>query len=162
MGVNEAHERHDYVEEKIEWFISRCKAHGMKITPQRIAIYRELVCTDEHPSAEAIYRKIKSYYPNVSLTTIYRTLETFDKLGLVSTVGNTLSHAARYDANLTPHTHLVCVVCRKIEDLYDETLSHLNLEDKTDYRVLGYSLIINGVCRDCQREGASRKAEKSS
>ena len=66
-------------ENKISQFIKRSKELGLKVTPQRIAIYRELAGSMQHPSTEMIYKNIKDYYPNISLTTVYRTLETFEK-----------------------------------------------------------------------------------
>ena len=140
------------LENKVDHFISKSKEYGLKVTPQRIAIYRELAKTDQHPSTEMIYKKIKGYYPNISLTTVYRTLETFEKLGLISVV-NVLYNAARYDANLNPHHHIVCVRCKKIEDVYDENLDDTNIKtDIEDYRVTGFSVLFNGVCNDCSSE----------
>ena len=139
------------VEKRVEGFIERSKDLGLKVTPQRIAIYKELAKTEEHPSTEMIYNNIKDYYPNISLTTVYRTLETFEKMGLISVV-NVLYHAARYDANLDPHHHIVCVECRKIEDVYDESVSYSNLKpDLDDYEVLGYSVLFNGLCKNCSK-----------
>lgn len=139
------------VEDKVNSFINRCKKLGIKVTPQRIAIYKELADTDEHPSTEIIYKKILKYYPNISLTTVYRTLETFEKLGLVSVV-NVLYNAARYDANLEPHHHLVCVMCKKVEDFYDDSLANLNIPQKSllEYKLLGYTIQLNGICSDCR------------
>ncbi len=138
------------VEERVSEFIQRSKDLGIKVTPQRTAIYRELASTDQHPSTETIYKKIKDYYPNISLTTVYRTLETFEKLGLISVV-NVLYNAARYDANLEPHHHIVCTECKKVEDVYDESLNNLDISDKTlgDYKVEGYSLLLSGKCSSC-------------
>jgi Fur family peroxide stress response transcriptional regulator len=138
------------VEDKVNSFINRCKKLGIKVTPQRIAIYKELADTDEHPSTETIYKKILKYHPNISLTTVYRTLETFEKLGLVSVV-NVLYNAARYDANLEPHHHLVCVVCKKVKDFYDDSLANLNIPQKAllEYKLLGYTIQLNGICSDC-------------
>ena len=121
-----------YIEELTDNFIKRCKEVGMKVTPQRVAIYRELASSDQHPSAEMIYQRIKKYYPNVSLTTIYRTLETFENLGIVFVV-NVLYDAARYDANLEPHHHVVCVKCRKVEDFYDDSHENLRISNMPDY-----------------------------
>ena len=139
------------IQEKVNKFIGRSKELGIKITPQRIAIYKELASTDQHPSTETIYKKIKDYYPNISLTTVYRTLETFEKLGLISVV-NVLYNAARYDANLDPHHHIVCTECKKVEDVYDESLNNLDISNKTlgDYQVEGYSLLLSGVCTSCR------------
>lgn len=138
------------LDQKANWFIDRCKELGMKITPQRVAIYKELSMSFEHPSAEEIYNKIKGYYPNVSLTTVYRTLETFEKMGIISVV-NTLYNAARYDANLEPHNHLICVRCKKVQDLYDESLNNLTIKKSKDYKILGYNILVKGVCTECQK-----------
>ena len=145
-----SHISEDMINNRVHEFIYRSKDLGIKVTPQRIAIYKELASTDQHPSTETIYKKIKDYYPNISLTTVYRTLETFEKLGLISVV-NVLYNAARYDANLTPHNHIVCTECKKVEDVYDESLSALDISDKTlgDYHK-GYSFLLNGVCKDCR------------
>lgn len=141
------------VEKRTNAFIEECKKLGIKVTPQRIAIYRELANTTEHPSAEGVHKKITQYYPNISLTTIYRTLETFEKLGLIAVV-NTLYNAARYDANLEPHHHLVCVFCKKVDDFYDTSLVNLDVTNKTlaNYKVLGYTVLLNGVCKDCRKQ----------
>lgn len=141
------------MEHRVENFIMQCRELRIKVTPQRIAIYKELSSTGEHPSAEIIYKKIKKYYPNISLTTIYRTLETFEKLGIIS-VANILHDAARYDANLNPHHHLVCVVCKRVEDFYDDSLSNLTIPEESldNYKVLGYSIQLNGICRECQKK----------
>jgi len=140
------------IETRVSNFIDKSKELGLKVTPQRIAIYRELAKTDQHPSTEMIYKKIKNYYPSISLTTVYRTLETFEKLGLISVV-NVLYNAARYDANLNPHHHIVCVNCKKIEDVYDETLDDTKINTEIDdYRVTGFSVLFNGICKDCSEK----------
>lgn len=141
-----------WMEERVGWFIKRSKELGMKITPQRVAIFRALTGTNDHPSAEIIHNTIIRDYPNISLTTVYRTLETFEKSGIVSVV-NPLYNAARYDANTKPHDHLVCVVCKKVEDIYEESLINTDLSTKTDFKIIGYNLLINGICGDCQKNG---------
>ncbi len=141
-----------FAQERVDGFIRRCRGQGVKVTPQRIAIYRELLSTGEHPSAEIIHKKIKGYYSNIALTTIYRTLETFEKLGIIS-VANILHDAARYDANLDHHHHLVCVTCKKVVDFYDDSLTNLDIPKKPidNYKVLGYTIQIKGICKNCQK-----------
>ena len=143
----------EFIEQRVSEFIIKSKELGIKVTPQRIAIYKELAGTDQHPSTETIYNKIRKYYPNISLTTVYRTLETFEKLGLISVV-NVLYNAARYDANLDPHHHIVCTQCKKVEDIYDESLTDLDVSDRTlgDYKIEGYSVLLSGVCGECRSE----------
>lgn len=140
------------IELMVSEFVTRSKDLGLKVTPQRTAIYKELAKTDQHPSTEMIYKNIKDYFPNISLTTVYRTLETFEKHGLISVV-NQLYNAARYDANLTPHHHIVCVECKKIEDIYDSSVNYTNIDNKIqDYEVVGYSVLFNGICAACSKK----------
>lgn len=140
----------EVLDKRVTNFIDQSKELGLKVTPQRIAIYKELAKTEEHPSTEMIYNNIKDYYPNISLTTVYRTLETFEKMGLISVV-NVLYNAARYDANLTPHHHIVCTSCKKIEDVYDASINRSGLNPKVEnYEILGYSVLFNGLCSDCK------------
>jgi len=123
------------IQDMVNEFIGRSKELGLKVTPQRIAIYKELASTNQHPSTETIYKKIKDYYPNISLTTVYRTLETFEKLGMISVV-NVLYNAARYDANITPHHHIVCTECKRVDDIYDDSITYLDVSDKRIFRSL--------------------------
>ena len=141
-----------HIEEMVTDFVAKSKDLGLKVTPQRTAIYKELAKTDQHPSTEMIYNNIKDYFPNISLTTVYRTLETFEKHGLISVV-NQLYNAARYDANLTPHHHIVCVECKKIEDVFDDSVNYTNVDNKIqDYEVVGYSVLFNGICSECSKK----------
>jgi len=142
---------HQKIENRLSEFVAKSKELGLKVTPQRTAIYKELAQTDRHPSTEMIYKNIKDYFPNISLTTVYRTLETFEKHGLIAVV-NLLYNAARYDANLSPHHHIVCIKCKKIEDIYDNSVNYTNFDDKIqDYEVVGYSVLFNGICSDCTK-----------
>ena len=61
-------------EERLLSFESVCREHGLSITPQRVAIYKELISSSEHPSAITIFNKVREYYPNISLDTVNRTL----------------------------------------------------------------------------------------
>ena len=77
-------------------FESICREHGLSITPQRVAIYKELLSSLEHPSAIMIYKKVK-YYPNISLESIELT---FHKIGLAKAVGGTISVFRYCQSNL--------------------------------------------------------------
>ena len=43
-----------------------CREHHLKITPQRVTIYRALVNSNTHPTTDAIYQIVKKEYPNIS------------------------------------------------------------------------------------------------
>ena len=54
---------------------TRLQAHGVRPTPQRLAVYEYLLTHRTHPSADAIYEAISPVYPTFSRTTIYNSLK---------------------------------------------------------------------------------------
>lgn len=106
----------DAVEERLRHFRESCRRRGLKMTPQRLEIFRELAATSDHPSVETVHQRIRERMPSVSLDTVYRTLATLQEHGFVSRV-EVLDDRARYDANLERHHHFVCVRCQQVTDV---------------------------------------------
>ena len=102
----------------------RCRSAGLKVTPQRLAIYRAILAATDHPSAEDLFTAVRQEQPSLSLGTIYKTLDAFEAAGLVCQVA-LLNESKRYDGNLQPHHHLICTVCRRIVDIVDPTFDAL-------------------------------------
>jgi Fe2+ or Zn2+ uptake regulation protein len=127
---------------------------GHRFTSQRYAIYKALASSKQHPSAEELYLTVKKSQPTISLNTVYNTLETLKTVGIASKIGPEYDRA-RFDANQVPHHHLVCLNCKKIEDLHDKTLGHLKLSRKARrrYRITGHHVEFHGYCYDCQQKG---------
>ena len=124
---------------------------GLKFTSQRYAIYRALASSTEHPSVEDLYSMVKKAYPTLSMNTVYNTLESLQVIGIASEIS--LWHdKARFDANQARHHHLVCLRCKKIEDLYDDTLDALALSPKAKqrYQIIGHRIEFHGYCSDCK------------
>jgi Fur family peroxide stress response transcriptional regulator len=139
------------IDTRLTAFRDRCGELGLALTPQRLAIYQVLAGDDSHPGAEDIYRRIKPELPSLSLGTVYRTLELFEEHGLVSRV-HALGDQARFDANLEPHHHLVCVRCRRVIDFQDSRLAALPIGERElhGFRVLTHRIHLLGHCRQCQ------------
>lgn len=131
---------------------------GIKVTHQRLEIFKELCKTAGHPDAETIYKNIASKLPTISLDTVYRTLQLFAKLGLIDIFGTQYSRM-RFDTNTKPHHHFICTNCGTIYDFYSEELSNLNIPDAV--RKIGeiqkIQLEIKGICHQCANEAESTK-----
>ncbi len=123
---------------------------GIKLTPQRIEIFRAVYGTDTHPSAEAIHESLKRKMPSISIDTIYRTLATFEQLGLVKRV-SVLDRQSRFDANTDTHHHFVCTECGRITDFYWESFDETPLPEQLHGkgRVLSKHIEIRGICDGC-------------
>lgn len=130
----------------------RFRRCGVRLTPQRAAIYRALADTTAHPTAEALYCQVKKQHPMMSQNTVYYTLGTLKASGLVHEV-NYWHDRARFDANVDLHHHLICLGCRRIEDVTDEALDRVTVSSRQSaFQVLRHRVEFHGYCRDCQRK----------
>ncbi|MBS2015472.1 MAG: transcriptional repressor [Deltaproteobacteria bacterium] len=125
---------------------------GIKLTHQRLEIFRELASTMDHPDAETLFKSVQRRVPTVSLDTVYRTLWMLRDLGLVTTLGPNRD-AVRFDVNVDPHHHYVCTKCGLVRDFESHELDTLRVPET----VKGFGTIasaqveVRGLCEDCQR-----------
>jgi Fur family peroxide stress response transcriptional regulator len=107
-----------------DFFISKLQEKGLKVTPQRLAIYDAIVNLKNHPTAENIIEYIKSNHPNISVGTVYKVLDSLTENNLLMKV-KTERDIMRYDDVLSNHHHLYCAETDRIEDYEDENLNKL-------------------------------------
>ena len=130
---------------------TRFKSKGLKVTPQRSAIYQALAETTSHPTAEILFTQVKDTFPTISLNTVYYTLSVLCRTGLAKEV-NYWHDRARFDANVHPHHHLICVGCRTIQDLKDTELDTISSRHiPKNFSVLGHQVEFHGYCATCQK-----------
>ncbi len=140
-------------ENTLEQFRLLCQKHGIKLTYQRLEIFRVLLSSTDHPTAEEIYARVKEKVPTISLDTIYRTLTTFEELGLVKRF-YLFDDKARFDPNTKPHFHLICTKCQKILDFYWPEIKNIKIPDQVKKwgKINQLYLEFRGVCRQCQKK----------
>ncbi len=119
-----------------------------RLTKQRAAILRALE-DGAHLTAEAIHERVRAALPAVSLGTIYRTLDILRAIGLVQVFA--YGGAARYEAALDKHHHLVCVACGEIANVPAPQVVSIALAVAQDHRYTGVdaALVITGRCARC-------------
>lgn len=141
------------VEERMVHFTEVCRAESIKLTIQRMEIFKEVAQTGDHPDAEKIFQRVRNKMPTVSLDTIYRTLWLLNDLGLIVTLG-TSRERTRFDANLSKHHHFVCTRCGYTRDFYSDDLNNLMLPDSV--QALGIveetNVEVKGVCKECSQQ----------
>ncbi|HVM54547.1 MAG TPA: transcriptional repressor [Acidimicrobiales bacterium] len=125
------------------------RARGLKITPQREAVFRVLDRNDAHPSAEAVHAAVTAELPNVSLRTVYQVLNDLAALGEVQTL-DMGTGSTRFDPNVDAHHHLVCTVCGKVRDLYAD-FGSLRVPPGAEqgFAIDTAELVFRGRCDDC-------------
>ena len=127
------------------------KSKGLKVTPQRLAIFNVLFNITCHPSAETIYNALQETHPTMSLATVYKTLDSFKKKGLVQEL-NVGEDSFRYDITMGSHPHLICVECHDVSDMESKVLQGIRekVSTETQFKLLSEQLYFYGVCPNCQ------------
>lgn len=145
------------IAERIRHFCEECERRGIKLTHHRIEIFRELVSTEEHPDAEAVYHRVKDRIPTISLDTVYRNLRVLADHGLISVVGST-GERQRFDANISPHHHFMCVKCGAIHDFVSERLGTVKTPDEAAAfgEPISAHLEVRGVCHGCKERSRTQ------
>ncbi len=139
-----------HLQQKLRAFEAKCRQAGLKITPQRMAVYKALLETDEHPSAEMVFNKVRQQMPNISLDTVNRTLLTLAEIGAAFIVEGS-GDARRFDGNLENHQHFKCVKCKKIIDFHHKPFDNISVPKIIGgrFKVLRKTIYFEGICDLC-------------
>jgi Fur family peroxide stress response transcriptional regulator len=149
------------VERRLEQFKAAAKEAGVKLTHQRLEIFREVAGSLDHPDAETVFRGVQTRMPTVSLDTVYRTLWMLNDLGLISTLGPR-RESMRFDANLERHHHYICVRCGLTRDFESSALDALRIPDAVRKfgSVAATQVEVRGICQSCMNEQAEKSASE--
>jgi len=140
----------DELRRMMDRFEEAVRRAGVKLTQQRIEIFREVARTVNHPDIETVFRSVRKKMPTVSLDTVYRALGLFSDLGLVKTV-RPLNARVRFDANTDVHHHFICRKCGAILDFDDRDFDALKVPTAATKlgRVESRHIELRGLCAAC-------------
>ncbi len=131
----------------------------IKQTPQRLAIIEYLNDNRIHPSASDVYKAVSEKFPTMSFATVYNTLEKLKEKGLVIELSIDMGKK-RFDSDLRPHHHLICVKCREIFDVFSDFNLELPKEEFDGFDIIGNHVDFYGICKECKKmEGFSPESE---
>jgi Fur family peroxide stress response transcriptional regulator len=138
------------IDRRMEHFERVCRDSGIKLTHQRLEIFREVARSSEHPDAETIFCGVRQRISTLSLDTVYRALWMLADLGLVTTLGPPRDRT-RFDANLNRHHHFVCTRCGLTRDIYSDALDALRPPERVAAlgQVETMHVEARGICREC-------------
>jgi Fe2+ or Zn2+ uptake regulation protein len=93
------------------------RTRGLRVTPQRQAIFGLLQGDASHPTVEALYDRARTDMPTISLKTVYQTVHDLADLGELHVL-DLGTGSLRIDPNVEDtHHHLVCTACGRVRDL---------------------------------------------
>lgn len=132
------------------------RASGLKLTPQRIAIVREIAGDPTHPTAQELFERLRPTLPTMSFATLYNTLDALASAGLCAAL-SLAPGASRFDPNMRAHYHAVCDRCGLVRDVPadterpDEPAVLAASNAAPGFQVRAVERIYRGLCADCAR-----------
>lgn len=127
--------------------IDNIKLAGLRITPQRKAVY-EAMMELRHASIDEIIKKVQSKDGEMTVSTIYRILNSFCTANLLSNIFNPDAGKSYYDITVAEHHHVF--KGEQVMDYMDDELTAMirkYLKDKNfaseDIEKVQVQIIIN-------------------
>ncbi len=146
------------LEQRLESFKAAARRAGLKLTRQRLEIFRAVAESADHPDAETVLKDVRERLPELSLDTVYRTLWALEDLGVVHTLGPRRERT-RFDGNLAPHHHYVCIRCGLTRDFTSRALDALSAPEAHDFGTAERTCVeVRGVCHECAAPAGDRAA----
>jgi len=134
----------------VEDLTERFRERGLRVTPQRQAIFGLLHGDATHPTVETLYERARGTMPTISLKTVYQTVHDLEAMGEVELI-HLGTGSVRVDPNVEhAHHHLICTVCGDVRDvLVDVRELRLPARDRRGFTVADVEVHFRGVCDDC-------------
>ena len=126
------------------------REQGLRVTPQRQAIFRLLEGDLSHPTVESLFDRARTDMPTISLKTVYQTVHDLEALGEVRVL-DLGTGSVRVDPNVEDdHHHLLCTVCGRVRDLpVDFDGLSVPIRYRRDFTVDDVQVIFRGHCDHC-------------
>ena len=125
------------------------KEKGIRVTPQRLGVYKVLRESRRHFTAEEIYDRAKKSFPAISLATVYSILELLKSKHLVQEVRINFDKSC-FELEVCEHHHFLCKVCGKIFDINIAPCSTLVKREVNGHVIDTFQGYFYGTCKDCK------------
>ena len=138
-------------------FETSLREKNLKITPQRLAILREIKANG-HIGIEEIYENIiKKDCPSISLATVYKNITALNDANILREV-KAPSQKQKYELSCDRHIHVSCEKCGKLQDVY-VNVQNISTEcmHKTGYKLFDVSAVFIGLCPECSSKSQELK-----
>ncbi|MDX1386565.1 MAG: Fur family transcriptional regulator [bacterium] len=145
--LNKNHKR------RVEHFKDTCRENDIKLTHSRVEVFSEISKSIDHPDVETIHKRVKKRISTLSLDTVYRALWLIKDLGLLTTFGE-VTNKTRFEANLDPHHHFICISCGMIRDFYFNKINNSQFQKHLIKvgKVKSAQLELRGICFQCTKK----------
>ncbi|MEM7586373.1 MAG: Fur family transcriptional regulator [Acidobacteriota bacterium] len=141
-------------------YIALLRDKGHRVTPERLALFKEVYSQHGHLDAEALLGSIQEQGLKVSRATLYRNLDLMADLGFVRKyrLGTSRFQYEHVHAGQR-HDHLVCTECGRVAEFVSPGIVAMQREI---CRAHGFdpdehTLQLHSICLDCRKQRDARR-----
>lgn len=139
---------------EIEIFRNHIKKSGLRNTPEREIIVKEVFSTHDHFDVDTLYLRLRNKKNNISKASIYRTIPLLIESGLIKEVffeDGRMHYEHIYGHE--HHCHFRCLGCGRIIEFRQDEVLDIQKKFSRNHRfeVTGHRLELLGYCRGCLR-----------
>ncbi len=139
-------------EEKFREFLSS-RSRPQRFTEQQRDMVQYIFKKHNHFDADQLIEEMKQEGLQVSRATVYRTLNKLVDAGLLRRLELGPRMFYEHDYGYPQHEHLYCLKCHKVTEFQIAAMerSLREVAQQHQFQLEGYSLIIRGICADCNK-----------
>ena len=129
------------------------RKNNYPLTQPRETILRTFLESNGYVGARELHSEVKKVDKQISLSTVYRTMYLIVECGLARQ--NTFGISAKYFEKVPGkknHDHLVCTLCRKVEEFHHPLIEASQKEIAKQYQFLitSHEMTLFGTCSACE------------
>ena len=141
------------MKEKIKIFRQFVRGKGLRNTPERETIIKEIFSTPEHFDVDELYLRLRGKKKKISKPAIYRLIPLLLEAGLIQEAYFEEGHVHyEHMYGRQHHCHLRCLNCGDTIEFTEAFIGKLEgkLAQEYDFAVEGHKLEVFGYCPNCK------------
>jgi Fur family ferric uptake transcriptional regulator len=142
------------MEDEISLFRSYISRKGLRNTPEREEIIREIFASHNHFDVDELYLRLRQKGSRVSKASIYRNIPLIMESSLIREVWHEDGHMHyEHIYGHGHHCHLRCIQCGKVIEFVEKHMIDVekNLSAQYDFEILDHRLDVTGYCSKCKQ-----------
>jgi Fur family ferric uptake transcriptional regulator len=145
---------------EVELFRSFISKKGLRNTPEREELIREIFAGQGHFDVDELYLRLRRKGSRVSKASIYRNIPLIIECQLIREVWHENGHM-HYEPiyGYGHHCHLRCLRCGKVVEFVEKDMKKLEerLARKYKFKIEDHRLDVVGYCQECQEKMQSEE-----